>query len=50
MKCDLCGKKIEQTFLGKILGSYVKNKKGKKHAVCPDCQKKHSMEEIKKLI
>ena len=40
MKCAICSKKIETTFLGKILGTYI----GKK-PVCPDCQKKHTTKE-----
>ncbi|MDO8556491.1 MAG: hypothetical protein Q7R96_04955 [Nanoarchaeota archaeon] len=37
MKCDQCGNKIEETFLGKIRGTYI----GKK-TICPLCQKKNS--------
>ncbi len=40
MKCALCKKAIEQTFLGKIIGTYVKDAKGKQHTVCFECQKK----------
>jgi len=40
MKCSICSKKIEKTFLGKILGTYVKKK-----PVCPECQKKHTTKE-----
>lgn len=40
MKCSICGAKIEKTFLEKIMGGYVKDKKGKKHVVCPECQRK----------
>ncbi len=39
-KCDICGKNIEQTFLGKLIGTYIKDEKGKKHLVCFECQKK----------
>ena len=46
MKCAICGKKVEETFLKKIRGTYVKVK-GKQKAVCPECQKNKSMEEIK---
>jgi hypothetical protein len=35
MKCAICSKKVETTFLGKINGTYV----GKK-PVCRDCQKR----------
>jgi hypothetical protein len=40
MKCSICNKTIETTFLSKILGTYVKNSKGKLHPVCFECQKK----------
>ncbi|MEK6858261.1 MAG: hypothetical protein AABX39_06765 [Nanoarchaeota archaeon] len=45
MKCEICGNKIEETFLKKILGTYVKDSKGKKHLVCFECQKKLKMKE-----
>ncbi len=35
MKCSKCGKKIDETFLGKIIGTYVKKK-----PICRDCQLK----------
>jgi NAD-dependent SIR2 family protein deacetylase len=34
MKCSKCGNKIEETFLGKIKGTYVK-----KEPICDNCQK-----------
>jgi|TARA_B100001964_G_C14159576_1_gene565997 hypothetical protein len=40
MKCEICSKNIESTFMGKILGTYIKDDKGKKHTVCRECQKK----------
>lgn len=40
MKCETCKKKIGEIFLKKILGTYIKDKKGKKHVICSDCQKK----------
>ena len=43
MKCDICGKNIEETFLEKLKGTIVKMKKGDKNAiyhVCSECQKK----------
>ena len=40
MKCEICSKSIETTFMGKILGTYIKNEKGKKHSICFECQKK----------
>mgnify|MGYP001610984283 FL=1 len=42
MKCEICNKSIETTFMEKILGTYIKDDKGKKHAVCFECQKKFS--------
>lgn len=39
-KCEICKTKIEEMFLGKIKGTYVKDSKGKKHLICFDCQKK----------
>ncbi|HII16865.1 TPA: hypothetical protein HA361_03045 [Candidatus Woesearchaeota archaeon] len=40
MKCEICGRKIEETFLKKVVGTYVKGRKGKKHLVCNHCQPK----------
>ena len=40
VKCDLCGQKIEMTFLNKIIGTIVK-KDGKKKNICANCQRKH---------
>ena len=38
-KCEICSDKIAQTFLGKLIGTYLKDAKGKKHTVCRNCQK-----------
>ena len=38
MKCAICGSKVPETFLAKIIGTFVKDAKGKKHAVCSGCQ------------
>jgi hypothetical protein len=47
MKCEICKKKVGETFLSKPIGTYVKDSKGKKHTVCDECQKKFpSKEEI----
>ncbi|MBW2992305.1 hypothetical protein KY345_03765 [Candidatus Woesearchaeota archaeon] len=40
MKCEICGNKLDETFLEKVRGTYVKDDKGKKHAICFGCQKK----------
>lgn len=42
MKCELCKQAVETTFLDKILGTYVKDAKGKKHVVCVHCQRQHA--------
>ena len=49
MKCEICSKNIETTFMGKILGTYVKDANGKKHSVCFECQKKSSNDKAKIL-
>ena len=40
MKCAICKNRIEETFLKKILGTYIKNEKGKLMPVCSECQAK----------
>ena len=51
MKCSVCNKPIDTTFLNKVLGTYIKDPKGKLHPVCFECQKKFSSkEEILKAI
>ncbi|MBS3107221.1 hypothetical protein J4419_06210 [Candidatus Woesearchaeota archaeon] len=44
MKCDLCGAKIQQTFLNKILGTQIRVN-GKKKLVCFECQRKFPKKE-----
>ncbi|HIH31388.1 TPA: hypothetical protein HA235_01645 [Candidatus Woesearchaeota archaeon] len=49
MKCELCSKRIELTFMNKIIGTlYTKGKKQK--AVCNDCQSRYSSREIKEKL
>ena len=51
MNCSICNKSIGKTFLNKIIGTYIKNDKGKFHTVCFECQKRFkSKEEILKVI
>jgi hypothetical protein len=51
MKCEICKKTIGETFLKKPIGAYVKDKAGKLHIVCFECQKKfRAKEEILKQI
>lgn len=39
-KCEICGEKVAETFLHKVLGTYVYDAKNKKHLICLNCQKK----------
>jgi len=41
MKCKICKQKIEELFLEKFKGSYIKDENGKKHIICNNCQKKY---------
>jgi hypothetical protein len=44
MRCHLCNKKIEETFLGKLLGTIVKiniDGKNRIYYACAECQRKH---------
>lgn len=50
MKCEICGKKIEETFLKKIIGTYVRDNKGKKKAVCPECQRSVKIDEMREKL
>ncbi|MDP6293937.1 MAG: hypothetical protein QF486_04060 [Candidatus Woesearchaeota archaeon] len=45
MNCAICKATIEQTFLNKIIGTYVK-KDSKRHVVCFACQKKLPHKEL----
>lgn len=46
MKCASCKQKIDTTFLDKLVGTYVKDEKGKKYAVCFECQRAFSKKEL----
>jgi hypothetical protein len=48
MKCDICGAKIEETFLKKVIGTHIRDAKGKRKIVCSTCQKNGRVSEIKK--
>ena len=41
MKCELCKKNIELDIAEKIIGTYVKDKSGKLHTICSECQRKY---------
>jgi len=46
MKCEICKAEVQKTFLGKVIGTYIKDSKGKKHIICKNCQQTNSNEEI----
>jgi hypothetical protein len=45
MKCAICNAKIETTFLNKLVGTFI-GKGKKKKAICSNCQKTNSKEEL----
>lgn len=50
MDCDICSSNVEKTFLGKLVGSFVKIN-GKKRVVCSSCQSRlKSKEEMTKSL
>lgn len=48
-KCDICKKSVKETFLNKIIGTYIKVDK-KRKIVCNECQKKNSQKEILEIL
>lgn len=40
MKCEICKSEVKTLFLEKILGTYLKDGKGKQHVICFECQTK----------
>jgi hypothetical protein len=48
MKCASCGKSMEETFLKKPIGTYIRVK-GKLKTICPECQKLPKEELLAKL-
>ncbi len=50
MKCEICKKEIKRTILNKIVGTVIKDEKGKKHYICSECQKKYPKEELLKKL
>ncbi len=49
MKCEICNKNIETIFMEKILGTHIKDDKGKKHAICWECQGKFNNDKTRIL-
>jgi len=50
VKCSVCKGKIEYTFLQKPIGTWIRDKKGKKHVVCSHCQKQFSVDELREKL
>tara|TARA_Y100000034_G_scaffold100250_1_gene123477 strand:+ start:991 stop:1140 length:150 start_codon:yes stop_codon:yes gene_type:complete len=48
VKCDICKKSVEETFLKKLKGTFI-GKGKKKKVVCSECQKNLKEEEIDKV-
>ena len=48
MKCEICGSKIQTTFLNKLIGTVARDARGKKKPVCSQCQKNGRIAELKK--
>ncbi|MGV8151095.1 MAG: hypothetical protein ACP5NV_05185 [Candidatus Woesearchaeota archaeon] len=49
MKCETCNKKIDLTFMNKIIGTYYTHGK-KRYPVCNSCQNKLSDKEIREKL
>ncbi|HLC58169.1 MAG TPA: hypothetical protein VJH95_06355 [Candidatus Nanoarchaeia archaeon] len=49
VRCELCKKTIDETFLGKLIGTYMMEGR-KKKAVCRDCQKSNAPEKIREKL
>jgi len=48
-KCDICKKELKEGLIGKISGTYLRVGKIAAKA-CSDCQKKFSINELKKKV
>ncbi len=48
MNCEICSAKLQESFLQKIIGTFVKDAKGKKHMICPQCQR--TLKEKKNIL
>ena len=49
MKCDICKKKVAETFLNKPLGTYIYDEKKKKKLVCFECESRYKSDKAKML-
>lgn len=49
MKCEICKKQIAETFLKKLVGTYIFDAKHKKRMVCFECQSHFKNDKAKML-
>jgi Zn-finger protein len=49
-KCAICNNPLEVIFLEKINGTYLRDAKGKKRAVCSVCQKNHAIATLRTKV
>ncbi|MBI4453710.1 hypothetical protein HY636_03640 [Candidatus Woesearchaeota archaeon] len=49
MKCEICKKQIAETFLKKLVGTYIYDAKHKKRNVCFECQSHFKNDKAKML-
>ncbi|MBT4540363.1 hypothetical protein HOC35_02520 [Candidatus Woesearchaeota archaeon] len=49
MKCDICKKKIAETFLGKPKGTYIYDENHKKKLICFECESRYKSDKSKML-
>ena len=49
MKCEICTKKIELTFMNKIIGTYYTKGK-KRYPICNECESKLTDKEIREKL
>ncbi len=49
LKCEICNSKIKRTFLGKLLGTVIKDGNGRLHYVCSNCQSAFNNDKIRML-
>lgn len=49
MKCAITGEDIKITFLGKIIGTVIKDENGKKHYISASAQKEYKNDKQKLL-
>ena len=51
VKCNICGNKLQELFLGKVKGTIVKKTgSNKQYHVCFECQKKFKNKELLEKI